>query len=59
MPEIDVEREAWTLILNGAESYVEDAVDEDGSFTADEFEEITSRAMEVIKGLRKEKDVQW
>ena len=58
-PGIDTEREAWTLVLNGAESHVEDAIDEDGSFTPAEYEKITSRAMEIIHDLRIEKDVQW
>ena len=57
--EVDTEREAWTLVLNGAESHVEDAIDEDGSFTADEFEKITSRALQIIKELREEKDIYW
>lgn len=56
---IDAEREAWTLILHGAEHYVEDAYDEDGSFTADEFEEITSLAKRLIKDLRREHDILW
>ena len=56
---VDTEREAWTLILNGAESHVEDAIDEDGSFTPDEYEKITSRALELIKQLREEKDIAW
>lgn len=56
---VDTEREAWTLILNGAESHVEDAINEDGSFTSDEYEKITSRAMELIKQLREEKDISW
>ena len=57
--EIDTDREAWTLILVGAESYVQNAFDDDRAFTAAEFERITSRALQLIKELRKEKDIYW
>jgi len=59
MPEIDIEREAWTFILNGAESYVEDALPEDEHLTSEEHWRVVDRAMELIRELRQEKDVAW
>ena len=59
MPEIDTEREAWTLILNGAESHVEDALPEDEHLTPEEHWKVVDRAMELIREIREEKDVAW
>lgn len=53
-PDARVETEAWRLLLDGAESYVEDAENEDpdDGFTDAEFDVIRDRAMDLIEELR-------
>ncbi len=48
-----LEGEAWRLLLAGAESHTEDAVNEDpdDGLTNDEFKTVRDRAMELIQGL--------
>jgi hypothetical protein len=50
------EAAAWRLLLDGAESHVEDALDEAGDYEDGEFDAIRDRAMALIKELRKEHD---
>lgn len=57
--EFDVEREAWTVVLNGAESFVEDYFNEDRAFTFEEHKQLVERAKEIITKLKKENDVLW
>lgn len=49
-----VDLEAWKLVLSGAESHVEDAIDEDGQFDEATYDQILDRAMDIIKELRAE-----
>ena len=52
--DVDIDAEAWRLLLAGAESHVEDAIDEDGDFAEADYDRITARAMELINQLRTE-----
>lgn len=47
-----IEREAWKLLLDGAESYWEDAIDEDGEFPEDVYRKILDRCGDHIGHLR-------
>lgn len=48
---VNIDREAWRLLLAGAESHREDAVNESGEFTDADFDAITARAGELIRHL--------
>lgn len=54
-----VEREAWRMLLNGAESHWEDDIDEGGKYPEDVYEKILDRCGDLIKRLRKEHDAPW
>lgn len=49
-----IEREAWKLLLDGAESHWEDAIDEDDEFPEDVYQKILDRCGDHIKRLREE-----
>ena len=52
--ELDLDREAWRLILDCAEGGVEDALNEDpdSEFSDEEFDRIQNRAMAIIVEMR-------
>jgi hypothetical protein len=52
---VDVDREAWRLLLMYAESGMEDDIDEDGDFDEDMYKAIQERAMQIIHDLRTDK----
>lgn len=58
-PKLDFEREAWSLLLNGAEDHVKNDLNEDGTLTAEEHRKIIQLAEQFIDDLRKEHDVKW
>lgn len=62
MTELDaaIEREAWRMLLNAAESHVEDAINEDPDVTDDAaFNQIRDRAMDLIRELREQHNAPW
>jgi hypothetical protein len=49
-----IDQEAWKLLLNYAESGLEDDIDEAGEFDEDTYEEIQEKAWEILRELRAE-----
>ncbi len=43
---------AYELLFNGAESYMEDWLDEDGEYSREDYERIFSRSFELLNQLR-------
>ncbi len=48
----EVSRAAWQLIVEGAESYWEDWIDEDGNFTDEDADRVYERAGDYIALLK-------
>lgn len=57
--DVRIEAEAWELVLAGAESHTEDAINEDpdDDLTDEQFSQVRGRAMEIIDELRTSKGV--
>ena len=51
--------EAWRMLLNGAESHLEDAINEDGDWSDEDFEEVLKGAREILRQLRAKHKVPW
>ena len=49
---------AWQLVIDGAQSYVEDALDEEGEHHPEDWAAIVKEAQRVITAMR-EGDVGW
>lgn len=50
----DVDREAWKLVLEGAESHLDDVIDETGEYSPEDWDRVTDRAVELTRELRAE-----
>lgn len=52
MDDIEIERQAWKLLLMYAESGMDDDIDEDGEFDEDDYRKIQGCARQIIRELR-------
>lgn len=48
-----IESAAYELIFNGAESYMEDWIDEGGDYSREDYEKIFAKSFELLRELRK------
>lgn len=52
MSDVDIDRQAWKLLLSYAESGLEDDIDEEGEFDEAVYDRIQSRAWDILHELR-------
>lgn len=52
MTDDEIELEAYAQIFSGAESILEDWINESGDFTDEDFDKIYAKAFELLKELR-------
>lgn len=48
----EINHVAWSQLLDGAESFAEDWIDEEGEFTEEEADRIFDRMFEILDELR-------
>lgn len=47
-----IESRAYELIFNGAESHMEDWIDEEGEYSREDYEQIFKKSFELLDQLR-------
>lgn len=52
----EVNRVAWREIINGARSFIEDWIDEEGEFTEADGDRIFDRALDIVKEMEKHEE---
>lgn len=53
MNNAEIRQAAWEILLSGAESYLEDWIDEEGEYGKD-YEAIFKEAFELLHGLQEQ-----